>query len=83
MFVQDLASYPSIASTPKSQVKTVGLLSPKSQVKTVGLLVSRRKVWLGRNEAKGYRAPPKWSIVLPDGVRPSQLLKLRTHLQES
>jgi hypothetical protein len=71
MFVQDFSVLPEHREHSKSQVKTVGLL------------VSRRKVWLGRNEAKGYRAPPKWSIVLPDGVRPSQLLKLRTHLQES
>jgi hypothetical protein len=36
-----LAADLSIASSPKNQVKTVGLLSPKSQVKTVGPLVSR------------------------------------------
>jgi hypothetical protein len=36
-----LSHYPSIASSPRSQVKTVGLLSPKSQVKTVGRLVNR------------------------------------------
>jgi hypothetical protein len=44
-----LAADPSVASSPRSQVKTVGLLSPKSQVKTVGLLVNHAEVFTGRS----------------------------------
>jgi hypothetical protein len=39
-----MVNSPSIASSPETQVKRVGLLSPENQVKTVGLLSPENQV---------------------------------------